>query len=108
MAVKVNIVIVEHLNPASQGSYGSCGHYTFGVPEPYQLHCGDFVMVDTSRGPNQLARCICDSFHADPDIAFPILGVKKGKLKPVKAVMEPLELMNITDEPTEDDPDAED
>lgn len=106
MAVKVNIVIVEHLNP-SRDSYGSAGYYTFGVPEPYTLHCGDFVVVDTAKGPNQLARCICDSFHADPDIAFPILGVKKGKLKPVKAVMEPLELMDIPDEPMEDDANAE-
>ena len=97
MGERVNIGIVEHLNRAAN-SYGSSGHFAFRVPDRYDLKCGEYVLVDTSRGPNQLAQCICDSFSADPDIAFPLLGVKKGKLRTVKAVMVPEELI---DEPEE-------
>ena len=107
MNEKENLVIVEHLNTYREGNYGNAGYYTFRVPSGYMLSIGDYVLVDTCRGQDQVARCVCNSFEADPDIAFPILGVKKGKLKPVKAVLQAQLLIDSDARPVVYDDDDE-
>ena len=90
--MNVGIVLVEHLNKYN-GSYGSAGYYTFQVPENQRVKCGQYVIVDTAKGPNQVAQCICDSFMVDTEVMGQALGVNPKKLKPVKAVLESHELV---------------
>ena len=90
--MNVGIVLVEHLNKYN-GSYGSAGYYTFQVPGNQHIKCGEYVIVDTAKGPNQVAQCICDSFMVDTEVMEQTLGVNPKKLKPVKAVLEPHELL---------------
>ena len=71
-----NFVIVKHLQDN--------GKFLFYVPKKISLEAGDNVVCDTSRGPDQLGVCCCDSFLANPEVVCPLFGTQQKVMKYVK------------------------
>ena len=68
-----NFVIVKHPN--------DFGKYLFFVPRQEDMRAGDEVLVETKRGPDQHATCVCDSFFARPEVICPLFNVTPENMK---------------------------
>lgn len=74
----MNVVICMHPNNNSK--------YMFKVPDNVRLHAGDYVLVQTSRSPSEIALCVADSFEPKyPELIAKHWDTEVKKLKPVIA-----------------------
>lgn len=72
----IKIVVVKH---------PGCGTaYVFRVPDSVTLKAGDLVYMDTSRGTDQIGRCITQSFYIDAETLRYGYNGTIEKLKTVK------------------------
>ena len=76
-----NFVIIQHFNSSHE-------LYLFLVPRKISLEAGDKIVCDTSRGPNQLGVCCCDSFMSKPEIMCPLFSTTPDKLRYVTGKIE--------------------
>ena len=75
------IVVVKHPN---------CNvPYAFRVPETKMLSPGDYVLCNTKKGTDEIARCITPSFHMSDDLIQKYYNVNPIQMKFITGVMRP-------------------
>ena len=81
MVERVSIVVCRHPNVG--------GNFTFRAPENSgkKLEAGDWVLVTTKKGPNQIAQCITPQFEIADYLLEQMYNVKKSALMPVTAYL---------------------
>ena len=84
MVEHVEIVVCRHPNYK--------GDFIFRAPEDSgkKLCIGDWVLVDTKQGPNQIAQCITPQFMIADFQLKQFYNVDVEKLRPVTAYMKPV------------------
>ena len=80
----VSVVVCKHPNLDRE--------YVFRAPEDVgrELRAGDRVLVNTSKGPNQMATCITPQFEIADFQLKEFYGVNTDKLQPVTAYLKPI------------------
>lgn len=84
MVEYVNVVVCRHPN---------CNkNFIFRAPDNSSkaLDVGDYILVNTSKGPNQVAQCITPAFRVADFHLKEFYGVEVKDLKPVTAYMKPI------------------
>ena len=89
MVEYVNVVVCVHPNDS--------GRYVFRVPDVSErkLNVGDRVLVDTKRGPGQMAQCITPQFRIADFQLKEYYGVEVKNLRPVTAYLQPVVFANV-------------
>ena len=86
MVEYVNIVVCRHPNVRD--------NFVFKAPDPdsvgNKLKAGEYVLVTTCKGPNQIARCITDQFRISSIHLKEFYGADVKQLKPVTAYLKPI------------------
>ena len=81
MKIPVYVVVVKHPN---------CNvPYIFKVPESKMLNPGDYVLCDTKKGQEEIARCVTPSFHITDDLIEKYYNVKPDTMKFITGVLRP-------------------
>jgi len=88
MVVYVEVVVCRHPNINKD--------FMFRAPSNSEkkLGVGDWVLCDTCKGPNQIARCITPQFRIADFQLKEFYGLDVEKLRPVTAYMVPVAVGN--------------
>ena len=89
--------MVEYLNAVVCVHPNDGGRYVFRAPDVSQrkLNVGDRVLVDTKRGPGQMAQCITPQFRIADFQLKEYYGVEVKNLRPVTAYLQPIVFANV-------------
>lgn len=89
--------MVEYLNAVVCVHPNDSGRYVFRAPDTAErkLNVGDRVLVDTKRGPGQMAQCITPQFRIADFQLKEYYGVEVKNLRPVTAYLHPVVFANV-------------
>ena len=89
MVEYVNVVVCVHPNDS--------GRYVFRAPDNLEMDLvvGDRVLVDTKKGPGQVAQCITPQFRIADFQLKEFYGVDVNNLRPVTAYLHPVVCANV-------------